>query len=481
MIKDLNTIARLSEKDMADLVKDHLKDNFYYLEMLKKWVFFKDGKGWIEEADEELRSTSFYEFLKTLYKAPTSIPNEKVKEWEKQRLGCIHSYKSTSGVKRVFDVLRNDPDLRKGEFFNTEPHLLGVGNGIVDLRTGKLNSPNRNLLVTQKSPINYDPKAKAVRWRKFVQEVLPKHHDYIQRVMGYCLTGETNLQKLWMFVGAGSNGKSTFLENIMEVVGLDYSQKTPQNTILASARSSSASPEITRLKSKRLVVLSETDHEAKLNETNVKQLTGNDTITARDLYSGYIQFKSVGKFVMATNHLPKVTSNGFAIWRRIEVIRFDSTFNHKSDPMLASKLAKEQAGILTWLVEGATWFYSKNKDLQTPLEILEWGNQYREEEDILSGFLSERVEIANGNLVTAKTFYGEYRDWCASNEITALDINLFGRDLTKRGYVRKKIGKDHTTNYLNIKLKEKNFVKSNDFEVKEVKKRKTRTMTSKQS
>jgi putative DNA primase/helicase len=98
--------------------------------------------------------------------------------------------------------------------------------------------------------------------------------------MGYCVTGETNLQKLWMFVGAGSNGKSTFIENILDVVGFDYSQKTPQNSILASSNTSSASPELTRMKSKRLIVLSETDFDAKLNETNVKQLTGNDTITA---------------------------------------------------------------------------------------------------------------------------------------------------------------------------------------------------------
>jgi putative DNA primase/helicase len=481
MSNNLNIKARLSEKDMADLLKDHLGDTFYYLENLKKWVFFEVGKGWVEEREEELRSKQFYGFLNKLYNAPSSIPKEKVEAWEKHRWSCIHNYSDQNGVRRVFDVLRNDTVLRKGEYFDTEPHLLGAGNGIVDLRSGKLFPPSKKLLVTQKSPINYDPKAKAVRWRKFVQEVLPKHHDYIQKVMGYCVTGETNLQKLWMFVGAGSNGKSTFIENIMDVVGFDYSQKTPQNSILASSNTSSASPELTRMKSKRLIVLSETDFDAKLNETNVKQLTGNDTITARDLYSGYVQFKSVGKFVMATNHLPKVTSNGVAIWRRIEVIRFDSKFNHNSDPLLASKLANEQEGILAWLVEGAKWFYSKNRDLKSPTEILDWINEYRAEEDVLSGFLSERVEDCDGNFVTAKTFYDEYRDWCRNNSISALDANLFGRDLTKRGFARKKMGRDHKTNYLNIKLKEKHFVKTSGLDVKQVRKRKPATVTTKRS
>ena len=479
MINNLKTKARLSEKDMADLFKDHLKDTFFYLENLKKWVFFKEGRGWIEEREEELRSNDFYEFLNTLYFTPSSIPNNKIEAWEKQRWACINSYRNQNGVKRVFDVLRNDTSLRKGEYFDTEPHLLGTGNGIVDLKSGKLYSPSKKLLVTQKSPINYNPKAKADRWARFVKEVLPKHHEYIQKVMGYCVTGETNLQKLWMFVGAGSNGKSTFLENIMEVVGLDYSQKTPQNSILASAHSSSASPELTRMKSKRLIVLSETDFDAKLNETNVKQLTGNDTITARDLYSGYIQFKSVGKFIMATNHLPKVTSNGVAIWRRIEVIRFDSKFSHNSDPQLTSKLKQEQEGILAWLVEGAKLFYSKNRDLKTPQEIQDWVSEYRSEEDVLAGFLSERVEDCVGNFVTAKTFYEEYREWCKNNSISALDDNQFGRDLTKRGFTRKKMGRDHKTNYLNIKLKERQFVKSNGFEVKESKKRKPATVTTK--
>lgn len=453
MRNDIRKFARLNEHQVSQLLEAYLKDSFYFLEHKKVFTFFIEGKGWVEEKEMEIRSEIYFEFLKTLDEVPTSLEGEKQQKWIQQRQGCIHNLSNLNSVKNIFQLLRNKKEYRMEELFNKEPHLLGVRNGVVDLKKGTLLKPSKDLKVTQMCPYPFNAKAKAPRWERFISEVLPQHQDYIHKLLGYCLTGETNLQKIWLFVGNGRNGKSTFLETVMGVMGLEYSQKTPQNSIISASFTSSASPELTRMKGKRLIVLSETDLDAKLNETNVKQLTGGDTIVARDLYNGYDQFQIVGKFIMATNHLPRITSNDEAIWRRLEVLRFEAQFKHSTDPSLPSALIAEREGILAWLVAGAKKYYGSGKDLQPTSRMLEWNKNYRTEEDLLSGFIDDSLEEVNGSMETAFDIYDNYKNWCKKNAIPVLDQNQFGRNMTKRGFIRKKMGKAHTTKYLNIRLK----------------------------
>ena len=272
-------------------------------------------------------------------------------------------------------------------------------------------------------------------------------------MMGYSISGLTDLQKMWILTGDGSNGKSTFLETIMGVIGKDYGQKAAHTALLQTPNTSTANPELVRMRGKRLILLSETAQNANMNENNVKQLTGGDTITARGLYADYVEFYVIGKFILATNHLPKIQGVDEAIWRRLEIIRFDARFNNTSDPNLKQDLLDEYEGILNWLIEGAVAFYKNKKVLNSTSDMNNWKSDYRNGEDLLKPFLDEEIEEAQGNSVLHSDLFQSYVQWCQRNEIEHENAMTLGKRLNKRGYVSKKFGKYHTTKYINIKLK----------------------------
>lgn len=354
----------------------------------------------------------------------------------------------------VFKILKNRLDVRlKNEVFNSEPYLFGVRNGVIDLRTGNFQPHNFETHVTGRANVSFNPDAKAPRWRRFISEVVPEHEDYIQTMMGYSITGLTDLQKLWILTGNGSNGKSTFLETLMGIVGRDYAQKAAHNALLQNTASATASPELVRMRGKRLILLSETAQNASLNENNVKQLTGGDTITARGLFADFIEFYVIGKFILATNHLPKIAGTDEAIWRRLEVIRFDGKFNYKSDPNLKQDLQNEREGILNWLIEGAVAFYKNGCTLDSTKEMIQWKSEYRNGEDLLKPFLEEFLEEVEGASVAHSEIYQSYSDWASSNGIDCDSSISFGKKMGRRGYKSRKVGKFHTLKYMNIKLK----------------------------
>jgi putative DNA primase/helicase len=207
------------------------------------------------------------------------------------------------------------------------------------------------------------------------------------------------------------------------------------------------------MRGKRLILLSETAQNANMNENNVKQLTGGDTITARGLYADYVEFYVIGKFILATNHLPKIQGVDEAIWRRLEIIRFDARFNNTSDPNLKQDLLDEYEGILNWLIEGAVAFYKNKKVLNSTSDMNNWKSDYRNGEDLLKPFLDEEIEEARGNSVLHSDLFQSYVQWCQRNKIEHDNPMTLGKRLNKRGYVSKKFGKYHTTKYINIKLK----------------------------
>lgn len=439
---------------MAGLFVKEYQNKFFYLYENDKWIFFDTHNGWIVEKQQEYKNSWWQGLTDKLesQKPPASIDDED--KWLKARQSCINRYSPHASMMAVFKILMNDSRVRKASgVFDENPYLLGVKNGVVDLRTGEFSPHNVKYLVTGRTSIEYNPKAKAPRWRRFISEVVPRHEEYVQLMMGYSMTGLTELQKLWILTGDGSNGKSTFLETILRIVGRDYSQKAPQTALLQTANSSTANPDLVRMVGKRLILLSETSQNAHLNENNVKQLTGGDTITARGLYADYIEFRVIGKFILATNHLPKIQGVDEAIWRRLEVIRFDAKFTNSSDPNLASDLHSESQGILNWLIEGAVLFYKNHKSLNSTPEMIEWKKQYRNDEDLLAPFINEEILSAEGNSVAHSDVYQTYVSWCKKNGYNHDGSTALGKKLNKRGYVSRKFGKYHTTKYVNIKLK----------------------------
>lgn len=233
-----------NEIEICNLFIERHRGKFYYLYEADQWVFFDVRLGWIVEKQDEYKRSLWQNFIFQLKAQPAPSKTVDTEKWIKARKGWVNRYSSHTALVAVFKSLSMEHEIRRpsGEFDAT-PHLLGVKNGVVDLRNGSFAPHNIKTLVTSRTNVSYNPKAKADRWKRFVSEVVPKHEKYVQMMMGYSITGLTDLQKLWILTGDGSNGKSTFLETLMGIVGKDYSQKAAHNALLQTNSPTSASPE----------------------------------------------------------------------------------------------------------------------------------------------------------------------------------------------------------------------------------------------
>jgi putative DNA primase/helicase len=243
--------------------------------------------------------------------------------------------------------------------FDRDPALLNVLNGTIDLRTGVLRPHRREDMLTKMVPIAYDPNATAPTWMTFLDQITRDDAElsaHLQRVTGYTLTGETLEQVLFLMHGPGANGKTTFMEMLLELGG-EYGAATPADTLLTK-RDGAIPNDLARLLGKRIVTIKETGAGHSLDEERVKELTGGDTISARFLYHELFDFRPQFKLMMATNYLPQVRGTDLGIWRRLQVIPFAATFIGKAqDKHLPAKLRKELPGILAWAVRGAVEWY----------------------------------------------------------------------------------------------------------------------------
>lgn len=258
---------------------------------------------------------------------------------------------------------------------------------------------------------------------------------------------------MFFLYGNGANGKSTFLEVVRDIMG-DYAMNTQADTLMTNQRSNGgARSDIARLKGARLVTTSETEEDAALNESLVKQLTGADTITARFLYGKDFEFRPEFKIVMATNHKPKVKGTDWGIWRRIRLIPFTVSIpRDKQDKALPNKLRKELSGILNWCIEGAKKWQANSKNSKSGLPpcaaVDNAIEEYKSEMDRLKQFLDDCVMEADGQTIQAGAFYKMYTCWARENgERFPLTSTKFGREMKKR--FSSKIGMNYTE-YLNL-------------------------------
>lgn len=318
--------------------------------------------------------------------------------------------------------------------FDTNSELFNVVNGTLDLRTGELHAHNSMDMITKLAPIVYDINAKCPLWETFVSRVFNGDEELIRffkTSVGYSLTGYNQEQCMFILYGEGQNGKSTAVETIMHIMG-DYAISASPDTFLTRDRSGSATPDIVRLNGARFVSTTEPQEGARLNESLIKQMTGNDTITARALYSKAIQFKPVFKLWMTTNHKPMVSGTDEGIWRRIRLIPFSYRIpENQRDKELPNKLLLEASGILNWMIEGHK-LYMRN-GLAMPKSVLDATLEYRSEMDTLIKFVDECLINDSVSFVKSSELYHCYRMWLQKNSIQKYATQAkFFRDLNKR-------------------------------------------------
>jgi putative DNA primase/helicase len=233
---------------------------------------------------------------------------------------------------------------------------------------------------------------------------------FVQRAVGYSLTGSTNEQCLFILYGSGANGKSTFLNTISAMLG-DYARQTPTDTLLVK-RGDGISNDVARLHGARFVSAMEVDNGRRLAEAQVKQLTGGDLMAARYLYQEFFEFRPQFKLFMGVNHTPVIQGTDHGIWRRIHLVPFTVTIaKEDQDKRLVEELHAERSGILRWAVEGClTW---QAEGLEPPTAVAEATEEYRAEMDVLARFLLECRDVGPEARVATGLLYARYVGWCA--------------------------------------------------------------------
>lgn len=224
------------------------------------------------------------------------------------------------------------------------------------------------------------------------------------------------------------------MTTINELLG-DYAQQTPSETLMTKKHTGGIPNDLARLRGSRFVSSVETEEGKAFAEVLVKQLSGDDVICARFLFKEFFDFRPECKIWLASNHKPRIKGTDYAIWRRIRLIPFNVTIpEEERDSRLLEKLREEKEGILNWAVEGCNLW--QQEGLKAPDEVKKATQKYREEMDILGGFIEECCIIGNDYSASAKNLYDCYSKWCEENGEQAISQTAFGLKLTERGLTK---------------------------------------------
>jgi len=346
-----------------------------------------------------------------------------------------HRSESDARIKAMVALARTEAEIvLKHDDLDRDPWLLNVRNGTLNLKTGELQPHNRNDLISRLISIDYSEVAACPRWLSFLERVTLGDDElinFLQKVVGYSLTGLTGEQVLLILYGLGANGKSTFL-NVLLSLFADYGRQTGTETLLVK-RGDQIPNDVARLAGSRFVSAVETESGRRLAEGLVKQMTGGDRMTARFLHHEFFEFQPTFKLWLAVNHKPRIVGTDHAIWRRIRLIPFTVTIPERErDPDLTEKLKEDLPGVLSWAVAGCLEWQAEG--LKAPQAITAATDEYRDESDVIAAFISERCKVGPDCEVSKAGLYEAYAEWCQKSGERPLSKKELGARLMEKGF-----------------------------------------------
>jgi putative DNA primase/helicase len=342
------------------------------------------------------------------------------------------------------------------EHLDADPYLLNTSSGTVDLRTGELRDHDRGDLLTKIAPVAYVAAADAPFYHAFLDRVFAgdgKLVAFLNRVAGLSILGTTSERLLPICHGAGANGKSTLLELWSRVLG-DYADQADADTLLLAKRQTTGNtPELADLHGKRLVVTSETSEGRRLDVARVKAITGGDTIKACRKFENPFSFTPSHTVWLATNHRPRITDDGAAIWDRVHLIPFTVTFPPDTRvPRLEldERLDQDAPGVLAWLVRGAVE-YLRNGVGEIPEAVRIATDAYRSNEDVIGAFLDDMTERSLSDNTACRALFTAYSEWCDGAGERPMRERDFAPRVEAKGYEKHKTKTSNV--WLNLRLK----------------------------
>lgn len=449
-------------EDVAEVVEDKPKRKFKLTEMgnaeriayeyghVIKYIndigwFIWDGKRWKVDTKKEIERITA-KVLRSLSKSE----DEAESKWSRM---CERRNIRMNSIKDLMPLVPGE----RGDF-DRHKFLFNVENGVVDLKTGKLLQHDRELGLTKITNITFDENAKCPEWLKFLDQIFLGDQalmEYMQRLIGYSLTGDISEQIMMFLVGGGSNGKSTFINTIKDLMG-DYGKQAKSDTFIKK-KESGANNDIARLVGSRFVSAIESEEGEKLADSFVKQITGGEPVLARFLRQEFFEFIPEFKVFFTTNHKPIIGGLDEGIWRRVKLIPFNLSLPaHKRDKRLPEKLSLEMPGILNWAIEGCMKW--QQDGLKEPKVVAEATGKYKDDMDILAPFLDEVCYVEEREnesiMIEAKELYNVYERWCFNSGERSLGNRSFYRMLETKGFGKTK-GTGNKTFLTGITLNER--------------------------
>jgi putative DNA primase/helicase len=369
----------------------------------------------------------------TLWREWAELPQGRKDETYK----FVKAASSSYAVEAAVRLARSEPGVvvTVAEL-DTNPYLLNVQNGTLDLLTLTLKPHSPADLITHLAGVEFDQAANAPTWKKFVDDVAGGDKElvaFLQRSCGLALSGNVSEQVLWLHYGEGRNGKSTMLTVLGELLG-SYSGPAPLDMLLVKQRGKEVETQFASLAGKRLVTAVEADSGVRFSEAATKLLTGGDTVQARRLYENPWSLKPTWKLHIAANAKPAVRGRDEGIWRRLMLTPWLQKFDgQREDKKLKEKLLAELPGILNWCVAGfAKW---QNEGLKPPKCVLAATTDYRSENDILGTWQAECCLVESHAVAEFGRLYSSFAAWCNSRGEHCGTGLQFGKDLDRLGYV----------------------------------------------
>lgn len=454
---DYETVKKYKADDIgtAKFFVDMVKDYICYVSSLKLFYVY-DGIKWAED-DREANHTGrvLMDFVTAVQALIPARPAGKPKEWsfEEEQEENINGayrgqYRSLGNANGRERLLKDVKKLlyKPVNIFDRQPYLFNVKNGTLNLETGELQQHNPKDYLSKCADVVYNPTEKEERFDVFINEITEgkkERAEALQRSLGYAMQGKANEECFFVALGTTTrNGKGTLFDTVKGVFG-DYGTQIDFATLArtGSKDGSRATPDVARLRGRRLVLCNEPDKGSCFNEALIKQLTGNNDVTARPMYGDTIEYKPIFKIFITANSMPTIADDSIFESNRLKIILFNRHFTEEEqDKTLKDKLRTENAksAILNWLLAG----YSKYRlfgGLGTTNEMKQLADKYKQENDYIQLYIDERlilysVDDTNAPKTTLKVITEDYKIWCEQMNIQKpLAYKSFKTELEKHG------------------------------------------------
>lgn len=402
------------------------------------WYIY-DGRVWRPDAHNLRISEMAKDFHDILLSFANTITSEDTRDRFLKRVQQLDQ-------KKFRDIMvkdaGNDTDIAvRMEAFDRDKYLFNCHNGTIDLRTMEFHSHTPSDYLTKLSDVDYDPSATCPRWISFMDEVFEGDKDrirYLQKAIGYAMSGDTRLECMFILYGPTSrNGKGTTMDTVLRILG-EYG-RTAKPEMLSKkgfADSSGPSEDVARLNGARMVNVSEPEKSMVIDASLTKQMTGNNTLTARYLRENSFEFKPQFKLFIDTNHLPQISDMTLFESDRIRIIPFNRHFTAEERDIDLKAFFAEPAnlsGILNWCLDGFRLYQAEGLDM--PGSVASATEEYRRHSDRIRMFTAQCIQKQAGQELRSSAIYRHYKDWCAENGFKYENATNFKKKMVAAGFV----------------------------------------------